>query len=444
MENIKKIALIAAFFALFTLSFSTTTLLAAESQIKVYTGWNLIGLPLVPVTPYTAESLGQAINAQGGNCERIQYWDGSEWITHIIGTSFGDYNIEVGKGYFLLCNSKSIFTMTGASIASSAVSLHPGWNSISVPGPINAELAGIQINSNGGSCDTIIYWSGGGWEGHMMGMPFGDFVLTPGNGYFIHCSTASAWDVVQRDWITNILVSPDAFSPNGDNTQDTADISAQFTASCNWTISIRDSNGVVKRAFTGTGANISQAWDGKDTSNNSVSDGAYTYTIEAVDPATGSSIASVSGQIIIDNASPTGSITEPSSGQILSEVAAIRGTAEDLNFSIGHLYYGQGVSPTAWSLIGDVLSPVGPSAGLLVNWDTSGVSNGVYTIRLTVCDDAGNVRNIDLAVNLRNAVTTTINYSYDDLNRLENIAHDGVSTTYDYDEAGNIKNKTTE
>jgi len=44
---------------------------------------------------------------------------------------------------------------------------------------------------------------------------------------------------------------------------------------------------------------------------------------------------------------------------------------------------------------------------------------------------------------LSNTVTTTIDYSYDDLNRLKTITHSGENTAYTYDEVGNIVTKTT-
>jgi hypothetical protein len=70
-------------------------------------GWNLIALPLDPATPYTAESLGQDINAQGGSATIVQRWDGSGWQTHQIGLPFGDFPIAIGQGYFVRCNSPS-------------------------------------------------------------------------------------------------------------------------------------------------------------------------------------------------------------------------------------------------------------------------------------------------------------------------------------------------
>ena len=41
-------------------------------------------------------------------------------------------------------------------------------------------------------------------------------------------------------------------------------------------------------------------------------------------------------------------------------------------------------------------------------------------------------------------VATTIDYIYDDLNRLESMTHDETSAAYTYDEVGNIENKTME
>ena len=54
-------------------------------------------------------------------------------------------------------------------------------------------------------------------------------------------------------------------------------------------------------------------------------------------------------------------------------------------------------------------------------------SNDSVTVKLTVAD----------------TVTTTIIYSYDDLNRLETASDNTTSTAYTYDETGNIMNRTT-
>ncbi len=50
--------------------------------LPIQSGWNLVTLPLTPITPYNAETLLQAINAQGGNCTEIDQWNDAGWEIH--------------------------------------------------------------------------------------------------------------------------------------------------------------------------------------------------------------------------------------------------------------------------------------------------------------------------------------------------------------------------
>ncbi len=62
------------------------------------------------------------------------------------------------------------------------------------------------------------------------------------------------------------------------------------------------------------------------------------------------------------------------------------------------------------------------------------------TVLAATTDDS-----VAIKVTVADTVTTTIIYSYDDLNRLEKATHDdGTDTAYTYDEVGNIMNRTTE
>ena len=72
--------------------------------------------------------------------------------------------------------------------------------------------------------------------------------------------------------------------------------------------------------------------------------------------------------------------------------------------------------------------------------------NETGDITATAYDDLGNTGiQKSTSVILDKIVATTIDYIYDDLNRLENVKHDGeTSSTYTYDEVGNITNKTTQ
>jgi hypothetical protein len=157
-------------------------------------GWNLIALPLNPATSYTAESLGRAINAQGGTATIVQRWDGSGWQTHQVGLPFGDFAIALNEGYFVRANGLSNWTLVGYSLQPQAIALHAGWNLIAVPsGDYTAESLGRDINGQGGSATIVQHWDGSGWQTHQVGLPFGDFPIVVGQGYFVRCNSASTW-----------------------------------------------------------------------------------------------------------------------------------------------------------------------------------------------------------------------------------------------------------
>ncbi|MDP2923520.1 MAG: hypothetical protein Q8O30_07390, partial [Candidatus Omnitrophota bacterium] len=78
----------------------------------------------------------------------------------------------------------------------------------------------------------------------------------------------------------DVEIWPQHISPNNDGISDEAYLYASITAPSNWTLNIKDSSNNIICAFTGTGTDINEVWDGKDADGNVVSDGVYTYSIE--------------------------------------------------------------------------------------------------------------------------------------------------------------------
>jgi hypothetical protein len=164
------------------------------NQIDLQPSWNLISLSVEPSTPYTAESMCDEINAQGGIATIIQSWDGSGWQAHECGQPFGDFDIETDRGYFVYCNGASTWTMAGSAVSALTVSLASGWNLIGVPiGSYSAESMCDEINTQGGSATVIQNWDGSGWQPHQCGQPFGDFFIESDRGYFVRCTAPSTW-----------------------------------------------------------------------------------------------------------------------------------------------------------------------------------------------------------------------------------------------------------
>jgi hypothetical protein len=88
-------------------------------------------------------------------------------------------------------------------------------------------------------------------------------------------------------------------------------------------------------------------------------------------------------------ADPNTCITSPGSGARLSGVVTIRGTARHGNFQFYKIEQGAGEDPQGWHSIGDTVSSQ-VSDGVLMQFDSRALPNGVYWLRLTVVDITGN------------------------------------------------------
>ena len=111
-------------------------------------------------------------------------------------------------------------------------------------------------------------------------------------------------------------------------------------------------------------------------------------------PKTG---ASTSGSVLVDTSSPTGVIAYPEANRPLAGDVLITGTATDAgSFKEYQLEYGAGVTPSSWTTIGSIATTQVPGTGTLGTWSTRPL-NGVYTLRLTVRDNAGNANAVTSA-----------------------------------------------
>lgn len=116
----------------------------------------------------------------------------------------------------------------------------------------------------------------------------------------------------------------------------------------------------------------------------------------------GATITRMTKIIRIDNGLPTAAITAPAAGQTVAGNLALNGAANDaISFANYKLEYGAGAAPSTWTQIG-ATSNTPVTAGLLGNWDTTAVIDGLYTLRLTVTDRAYNVSTATVQVNVNN------------------------------------------
>jgi hypothetical protein len=171
-----------------------------DAAIQLAAGYTLVSLPVRPAAPFTAESLAQAVNAQGGSCAAVVRYAGGAFETHPAGTALNNFAIETGRGYFLRCRGPSRWRIAGAALAdaSAPLALEGGYNLIGLPvwtSRYTAESAALDINAGGGGATQVIRYADGLFATHPAGTALNNFPLAPGEGYFIRCLAPSTWTV---------------------------------------------------------------------------------------------------------------------------------------------------------------------------------------------------------------------------------------------------------
>ena len=129
--------------------------------------------------------------------------------------------------------------------------------------------------------------------------------------------------------------------------------------------------------------------------------GVYTYTLKAVGSSTAESAASNEVTLTIDLTGPDARISAPADGTSVHGVVDVKGTAfSRKDFKQYRLATARSETPDQWTSLR--LSPVSVSAGLLGAWDTAGVADGSYLIRLEAEDISGNVTEWRVTVTVDN------------------------------------------
>ena len=115
-----------------------------------------------------------------------------------------------------------------------------------------------------------------------------------------------------------------------------------------------------------------------------------------------STIEKNSRMIQVDGSAPATAITSPAASAYINGTVPVNGTASDtFSFYSYLLEYGSGAAPGSWSPIGaTTYTPV--TGGLLQNWNTTAVADGLYTLRLTATDRAYNSSQVTRQVNVDN------------------------------------------
>jgi hypothetical protein len=163
------------------------------ATLDLVVGLNFIALPLEPEIPLTASTLAAAIAEDGGVVDQIDTWDYSTgmWSSYKVGLALNDFEIQVGKAYFLKVTTPGSWSMIGyVTDVGLPDYFGVGLNGIGIPympTPLTASSLAAYVASLGGEVGQIDMWdeSVGMWRSYMPGLPFTDFPLETDRGYFL-------------------------------------------------------------------------------------------------------------------------------------------------------------------------------------------------------------------------------------------------------------------
>jgi len=161
--------------------------------------WNFTG-PRVDVALNAAGLCGKLLDVGATSSPELDRLGRGGWLGHLCGTALNNFDLEVGRGYFLRSQLPTRWCEEGTAVPSPlALNLGSPVASISLPewteGVYTAASACQEMHSQWGTVEEIDRYTISGWQGHICGLPFNDFPLVPGEGYFVRSSFPWTWMV---------------------------------------------------------------------------------------------------------------------------------------------------------------------------------------------------------------------------------------------------------
>lgn len=97
-------------------------------------------------------------------------------------------------------------------------------------------------------------------------------------------------------------------------------------------------------------------------------------------------VATSGGKLIAYGAARTAAISSPQNDDIVNGVVSVKGYLSNPGLTGYTLEYGPGEEPSSWTNIVSSVTAAAVEGGILAGWDTAGLANGVYTLRLTALE----------------------------------------------------------
>jgi len=175
---------------------TASTLPASGTTLNLYTGWNLISLPLMP----DDSNIKSVLSPISGNYSIVWAYNASNsadhWKKYDPATPFGNdlITMEPGNGYWIMMTSDDTLNIGGTMPEPTDIELWGGWNLIGY-NSLNPQTITDALSSINGNYSIIWAYNASDstdhWKKYDPNAPFGNDLanMEPGKGYWIMMTT---------------------------------------------------------------------------------------------------------------------------------------------------------------------------------------------------------------------------------------------------------------
>ncbi len=183
-------------------AFSITAGCATETaDISLYAGWNLISLPLFPVSTDINSILSDVMS----NVDSVYYYSGGSWVVYVPGVSSTLSTMDAGAAYWIKVkgtppNATPVCTLTitgrkcscgGTTLPGSFLYSRTGWNMVGFKSKTASSISSYFQSCGGAIIAIPIYYFDGATQMMQSSSTCSDAsVMQPGRGYWLFINSS--------------------------------------------------------------------------------------------------------------------------------------------------------------------------------------------------------------------------------------------------------------
>lgn len=172
--------------------------------VQLGAGWNLIGLPLDPLSPVTASNVCASLDNAGGagTAVEVTRWVNGGWEARPCTITGNDFTLASPAGYAIRVTRPVAWLVTGTPLDGSLPTpIGSGWSLVAPRSPVvpltsTTLLASLASRSVGTPpLAEIARWHAGQWESALTGLPVNRFDVGAGRAFFVRAPASFAWAI---------------------------------------------------------------------------------------------------------------------------------------------------------------------------------------------------------------------------------------------------------